>query len=89
MLSKILSESETDARPVAWRSSRGLARKTDAKPAGEAAGSPDLEARIQQQARLAFESGMREGEAAARQKLEGEARRLTEQLAQAAADVAS
>jgi flagellar assembly protein FliH len=89
MLSKILSESETDARPVVWRSSLGLVRKTDAKHAGEAAIGPDLEARIQQQARLAFESGMREGEAAARQKLEGDARRLTEQLAQAAADVAS
>jgi flagellar assembly protein FliH len=46
-----------------------------------------LEAQVHQQLQLAYESGVREGEASARQKLESEVRRAVEQLAVAASEL--
>ena len=48
----------------------------------------DFEAQVHQQLQVAFESGQREGENAARQRFESEVRRAVDQLAQAAAEVA-
>lgn len=88
-LSRIISASEADVRPMVWRGGPAKARKSEPHAAAVAAINPELEAQIQQQVRVAFESGLREGEAAARQKLEGQVRELTEQLARAIADVVS
>ncbi len=86
-LSRIVSASEADVRPMVWRDGPSRARKAEPHVAAVATIGPELEAQIQQQVRQAFESGVREGEAAARQKLEGQVRELTQQLASAIADV--
>jgi flagellar assembly protein FliH len=88
-LSRIVSASEADVRPMVWRAGPAKARKSEPLAATVATIGPELEAQIQQQVRLAFESGVREGEAAARQKLEGQVREVTQQLAGAIADVVS
>jgi len=88
-LSRIVSASEADVRPMVWRRGPARARKSEPHAATVATIGPELEAQIQQQVRLAFESGLREGEAAARQKLEAQVRELAEQLARSIADVVS
>lgn len=88
-LARIVSATEADIRPMVWRSRPARARKSEPLPAAVPTMGPELEAQIQQQVRLAFESGLRDGEAAARQKLEGQVRELTQQLAGAIADVVS
>jgi flagellar assembly protein FliH len=89
ILSKILSASEADVRPINWRSRAFAPSHTESGPAAAPVVTRDVDAEIQQQARLAFEAGLHEGEAAALQKVESEVRQLTSQLAQAAVDVAS
>jgi flagellar assembly protein FliH len=92
MLAKILAESAVSVESIPWRAGRAaVARKPQPPPPAEAPArdTASQEAELKQQMRQAFESGRREGETAARQKLEGEVRELTTQLAQAAADVAS
>jgi flagellar assembly protein FliH len=74
---------------MVWRSGPAKARKSEPHAVTVATIGPELEAQIQQQVRLAFESGLREGEGAARQKLEAQVRELTEQLARTIAEVAS
>lgn len=74
---------------MVWRGGPARVRKSEPHAVTVTAIGPELEAQIQQQVRAAFESGVREGEAAARQKLEGQARELTDQLARAIADVVS
>jgi flagellar assembly protein FliH len=86
-LARIVSASEAEIRPVTWRDGSGRARKSDARPVAVTSITPDLEAQIQQQVRLAYDSGLREGETAARQKLENQVRESTQQLARAVADV--
>jgi flagellar assembly protein FliH len=82
MLSKILRDADDDVRPVVWQ-------RRPTVPASEPrASSADDETLMQQQMKQAFESGRREGELSARQRLEAEVRQHTQQLAQSAADVA-
>jgi len=88
-LARIVSASEADISPMIWRRGPARPRKSEPHASAVTAIGPELEAQIQQQVRLAFESGLREGEAAARQKLEGQVRELTEQMARAIADVVS
>ncbi|SRR5579883_252427 len=99
MLSRVLSESEAAIQPVTWRSKRADATAapvravrtpptSSAPPPGPPA-TVDFEAQIHQQIQAAFESGVREGEAAARQRLEAEVRQSVEQLGFAVAEVAA
>lgn len=89
VLSRIVAAPEANVRPMVWRGGPPKSHKSEPHVATVATIGPELEAQIQQQVRLAFESGLREGEAAARQKLESQARELTQQLASAVADVVS
>ncbi|HUI79902.1 MAG TPA: FliH/SctL family protein [Bryobacteraceae bacterium] len=86
-LARIVPESEADVRPLTWRGGGARARKSEAHPVAVTAISPELEAQIQQQVRVAYESGLREGDASARQKLEAQVGESTQNLAQAVADV--
>ena len=97
MLSKVLTEAMADAQPVAWR--RGLPIPT--KAGRPATGDPpneltQLRARLaeaaaaaEQQARHAYETGMRAGEGAARKALEADTRAVVERLTATIADVAA
>jgi flagellar assembly protein FliH len=90
MLAKILPESESNVESIPWRAGRtAVAHKPSPPAEAPPRDTPNHEAELKQQMRQAFEAGRREGETAARQKLEAEVRELTTQLAQAAADVAS
>lgn len=96
-LSKVLPDAEGAVEPVTWRTNGapGAApgprvprpAPAAARPAPEA--NAELEAQVHQQLQLAFESGVREGDAAARQKLEGEVRQAVERLAAVATEVAA
>ena len=97
-LSKVLSLPEGEVQPVSWRTSGsgGAAAppprvvRAAAPAAPQPVGAPanaDFEAQVHQQLQVAFESGVQEGESAARQKLEGEVRRAVEQLAVSAAEL--
>ena len=86
-LARIVSRSEADVRPMEWRRGPAKPRKSEPHAQAVTAIGPELEAQIQQQVRLAFESGLREGETAARQKLEGQVQELLRQLAGAVANV--
>ncbi len=88
IVSRVLT-ADAEARPILWRSRPSAQASAPADGPAATVITPELEAEIQQQVRLAFEAGLREGEAAARQKIEAEVRQLTAQLAQSAADVAS
>ncbi|HLK49925.1 MAG TPA: FliH/SctL family protein [Bryobacteraceae bacterium] len=99
-LSRVLPGADSDVEAVTWRTSGSRpAAPPPARPRGPAvpSGSPpltpvgnaELEAQVHQQLQVAFESGVREGETAARQKLEAEVCAAVERLAQAAADVAA
>ena len=92
-LSKVIAETEQAVQPITWRSSasppaRPLRHESGAAPIGHP-GHADPDAAIQQQIRSAFESGVREGEAAARQALEAAVRDAIGQFAQAVTEVAS
>src|SRR5690348_5357009 len=97
-LSKVLPDVEGAVEPVTWRTNGapgGAApgprvprpAPVAARPAPEA--NAELEAQVHQQLQLAFESGVREGDTAARQKLEGEVRQAVERLAAVATEVAA
>jgi flagellar assembly protein FliH len=99
-LSRVLPEAESDAQPVTWRAtSSGVSAipnppspRQPASPQSRTAppaSSAELESQVQQQLQVAFEAGVREGEAAARQKLEAEVRRAIEQLAVSASELAA
>jgi flagellar assembly protein FliH len=97
MLSRILNEDPADVQPVTWR--KGAAVLTDpARPVHGNAPSDvlqlraritELTAAAEQQARQAYESGLRAGEAAARKALESEVRAAADRLTAAIADVAA
>src|SRR5581483_308379 len=99
MLSKVVPESETAAQPVTWRTKRTDAAPParPARPASSgqvshpsaAVPTPEFEAQVHQQLQAAFDSGLREGEAAARQRLEADVRQSIEQLGFAVAEVAA
>jgi flagellar assembly protein FliH len=97
MRSKVLTEAMADAQPLAWRRSLPIPTKP-ARPVAD--GAPDeilqLRARItelnaiaEQQARQAYETGLRNGEGGARKALESETRAAIDRLAATMADVAS
>lgn len=98
-LSKVLSHAEGEVQPVSWRSSGSAAAAPPppraVRPAPPSPPSPgpvpnaELEAQVHKQLQVAFESGVQQGEAAARQKLEGEVRRAVEQLAVSAGELAA
>lgn len=95
MLSKVLNEDAVAAQPVAWR--KGPAVRTHAAaPVPESA--PDeilqlrnriteLHAAAEQQARQAYETGVRTGEGAARKALESEMRTVVDRVTASIADV--
>jgi flagellar assembly protein FliH len=96
MLSKVLTEVTAEVQRVVWRRSTSLPHKA----APGAAQPPDevrqLQTRLaemhsaaEQQARQAYEAGVRAGEAAARKALEGETRTVLERLAATIADAAA
>ena len=97
MLSRILTEDSADVQPVAWR--KGAAVLTDsARPVAENAPSDilqlraritELSAAAEQQARQAYETGLRTGEGAARKVLESEVRAAVDRLTATIADVAA
>lgn len=99
MLSKVLPQPEGEIQTPTWRTN-GSGRpaapaarpsRVAAAPAADhaAAANKELEAQVQQQLQIAYESGVREGETNARQKLEGEVQRAVEQLAVAASELAA
>lgn len=97
MLSRILTEDSADVQPVAWR--KGAAVLTDsARPVADNAPSDilqlraritELSAAAEQQARQAYETGLRTGEGAARKVLESEVRAAVDRLTATIADVAA
>lgn len=99
MLSRVLKEDGSEVRPVAWRQTGGAAAhvteapRTAAEPQGEAsqlrAKVAELTTAAERQARQAYESGFRAGEAAAVQNFEGAVREGVERLAKAIDQVAS
>jgi flagellar assembly protein FliH len=97
MLSKVLTEDLTDVQPVTWRKG-AAAPASGARPVhGSAAGDnvqlrariAELSAAAEQQARQAYESGLRAGEAASHKALESEIRAAVDRLTAAIADVAA
>jgi len=101
MLSRVLTEAMADAQPVTWR--QGPAIQTDparpAPPAPENGPVPEvlqLRARIteltataEQQARQAYETGLRTGEGVARKALESEVRAAIDRLTATIVDVSA
>jgi flagellar assembly protein FliH len=97
MLSKVLPEDSADVQPVAWR--RGAAIPANAaRPVSDNAPSDvlqlrariaELNAAAEQQARQAYETGLRAGEGAARKALESEVRAAVDRLTAIVADVAA
>ena len=100
-LSRVLAQPEGEVQPVTWRSSGSEPgaphaprppRTASAPPASKPAPAnpaAEFEAQVNLQLQVAFETGVREGETAARQKLEAEVRQAVERLAVAAAEVAA
>jgi flagellar assembly protein FliH len=96
MLSKVLAEAVADAQPVAWRQGTTiLAKPGQPIPAGAPGEVLKLRARItemnaaaEQQARQAYETGLRSGEGAARKALEGETRAAIDRVTATIADIA-
>jgi flagellar assembly protein FliH len=97
MLSKVLPEAEADAQPVAWRQGVAIPTKPGQPlPAGAPGEVLKLRARIteinaaaEQQARQAYETGLRTGEGAARKALEAETRAAIDRVTATIADIAA
>jgi len=98
MLSRVLTEDLADAQPVAWRQGPASMSTKPARPVPDGA-PPDvlqLRARItemaaaaEQQARQAYETGLRTGEGAARKALEAETRAAIDRLTGTIVDIAA
>jgi flagellar assembly protein FliH len=97
VLSKVLTEAAADAQPIAWRQGPAIPTKA-ARPVAD--GTPgevlQLRARIteltavaEQQARQAYETGLRTGEGAARKALESETRAAIDRLTATIAEVSA
>jgi flagellar assembly protein FliH len=98
MLSKVLTDSEVDARPLVWRGSKPTLNGTPPPAAPHPAQDEllQLRARITQltaqaekQSREAFDAGLRAGEAAAKESLENEVRETIARLTASIAEMAS
>jgi len=97
MLSKLWRDPDLEIRPIVWR----LGSQTPAKeappratPAFDEAAQlrakiGELTAQMERQSREAFDAGMRAGEAAARESLEGDVRATIERLAVTISELAS
>ena len=97
MLSKVLTEDAADAQPVTWRRRVPISTQP-AQPVADTSQSEilQLRARItelgvaaEQQARQAYETGLRTGEGNARKALEAETRAAIDRLTATIADVAA
>ena len=97
MLSRVLTETETQVTPAVWRN-RGPGgddpvvrpdRKFESEAKAREARNEELNAAIEQRVRQAYESGFREGEAAARQSAESQVREAVEKLAATVVEVAA
>lgn len=95
MLSKVLSENAAVVQPVAWRRGPAIAA-APAQPVPEDAPAEiqhlraritELNASAEQQARQAYEAGVRSGDAAVRKALESEVRAAVDRLTAAIVDV--
>ncbi len=97
MLSRVLTETEAKVAPAVWRNQgRGGAvavarpeRKSESEAEARKARSEELNAAIELRVRQAYESGFREGEAAARQSAESQVREVVEKLAATVVEVAA
>ena len=97
MLSRVLTEMEAEATPAAWPNRDPGGDAPPARPRlrfqsdaeARKARSEELDAAIEQRVRQAYESGFREGEAAARQRAESPVREAVEKLTAAVAEVAA
>jgi flagellar assembly protein FliH len=98
MLSKVLADSEVDARPLVWRVSKpslnGTPPPAPPHPAQDEllqlrARVVQLTAHAEKQSREAFDAGLRAGEAAAKESLETEVRETIARLAASIAEMAS
>jgi flagellar assembly protein FliH len=96
MLSKVISEADAHAQPVSWRQGAAIPTRA-AQPVPETATGDlaQLKARIaelnaasEQQARQAYETGLRTGEGAARKALEADIRAAVDRLTATIVDVA-
>lgn len=94
MLSKVLTEADAlaEAQPVVWRRTVAIPTRAAQPAAGAPSETLQLRARLteltaaaEQQARQAFETGLRTGEANARKALEPAVERLTAAMADVAA----
>lgn len=79
MLSRLIAETEPGVAPVVWRA---------AAPLRASAGAGHDNPAVQQQLRQAYESGLKEGEAAGRRGAEDEIRKAVEKLAATVAGIA-
>jgi flagellar assembly protein FliH len=97
MLSRVLTETEAKVAPAAWlrQGSSGAIPVARPQPRFESdaearkARSEELNAAIELRVRQAYESGFREGEAAARQSAESQVREAVEKLAATVVEVAA
>lgn len=97
MLSKVLPEAEADAQPVAWRQGVAIPTKPGQPLPGGAPGEvlklrariTEINAAAEQQARQAYETGLRTGEGAARKALEAETRAAIDRVTATVADIAA
>jgi flagellar assembly protein FliH len=97
MLSRVLTENAADAQPVTWRQGAAIPTKParpvpEGAPGGEVlqlrARITELTAAAEQQARQAYEAGLRAGEGNARKALESEIQAAIDRLTATIADVA-
>ena len=97
MLSRVLAETEVAVTPAAWLSQGpgGAAPAARPQPRFESEAeareirSAELDAALELRVRQAYESGFREGEAAARQRSESQVREAVEKLAATVVELAA
>jgi flagellar assembly protein FliH len=100
MRSRVLSEDLADAQPVAWRQGAAAASVPSQAARPVPGGAPndilqlraritELNAAAEQQARQAYETGLRTGEGVARKALESETRAAIDRLTATIVDVAA
>jgi flagellar assembly protein FliH len=99
MFSRVLKNDTVDAKPVAWRRGMGLAKAGPLRKGQAATPAVDegtqlrlqiaeLQEATELNARQAYESGIREGQAAARKELEAGIQAIQQRLAETIAEIA-
>jgi flagellar assembly protein FliH len=90
MLSRVLTETEAEVAPPRWLSQVPGGAVPAARPRHSSESETEARnAAVEQRVRQAYESGFREGEAAARQSAESQVREAVEKLAATVAEVAA